>query len=291
MNLLSLGEIVWDVRGDNVTLGGAPLNLAVHTAMNGGRAFLVSAVGNDAMGHAAIEIAEKFSVDTHCISCLDGNETAKCTVCVDDNGLPSYTLTSDASFDRIVYPEINEYMDVICFGTLALRYESNRKVTRQMLCGIPHGKVFCDINLRSPYYSRETVDFCFREAEIIKLSGEELPEVARLLLGSACEATKAAVELCSIYKNIGLIIITLGADGSLCYDKKNDTWYKCGAKKIKVVSTVGAGDSFSAAFLVKYLDGCDIADCLEYASKISAAVCECDGAFSDSMAEYVGTLK
>ena len=90
--------------------------------------------------------------------------------------------------------------------------------------------------------------------------------------------------LCDIYKGIRLFIVTLGADGSLCYDVQNSRWYECGAKKVDVVSTVGAGDSFSAAFLVRFMRGDSIPDCLEYAAQVSAAVCSCEAAFSEDMA-------
>ena len=55
MNLLSFGEIIWDSYGDSYTIGGAPLNLAAHYAIQGGDAWLASAVGNDVLGTRATE--------------------------------------------------------------------------------------------------------------------------------------------------------------------------------------------------------------------------------------------
>ena len=50
MNLISIGEVLWDVVGETDHLGGAPLNFAAHAAKLGHSCFLVSAVGSDERG-------------------------------------------------------------------------------------------------------------------------------------------------------------------------------------------------------------------------------------------------
>lgn len=290
MNLLSFGEIVWDVHGENVSLGGAPLNFAAHAAMQRARAVLVSAVGNDALGLSAIKCARQFGVETQHISLLEGRETAKCVVTDNDKGLPSYKLMDNTAFDCIAVPNILEYMDVISFGTLSLRHENNRNVIGEILKNVPHSEVFCDINLRTPFYSADTVKYCFSNATLLKLSDEELVTVGRLFSIDCTDMGIGVRRLCEVYRNIRLLIITMGADGSLCYDSKNESFFRCKAKKIEAVSTVGAGDSFSASFLVRYMGGKNIVECLEYASEISAMVCESPAAFSEDMAERIEKL-
>ena len=46
----------------------------------------------------------------------------------------------------------------------------------------------------------------------------------------------------------------------------------CPSEKVKVASTVGAGDSFGAAFLHKLFAGGDLKACLQYAGKVAAFV-------------------
>lgn len=142
MKLLSFGEIVWDVHDDNVSLGGAPLNFAVHTAILGEDVILVSAVGKDKLGYDALENAKSYGVDISGVSIVENCETAKCIVTDGENGLPSYRLEDDTAFDRIGMPEITEYVDIISFGTLSLRHENNRKIVEGMLNCIPHKEVF-----------------------------------------------------------------------------------------------------------------------------------------------------
>jgi len=50
MQVLSMGEVLWDVFSERELLGGAPLNFAINAARLGDSAALISAVGSDARG-------------------------------------------------------------------------------------------------------------------------------------------------------------------------------------------------------------------------------------------------
>ena len=77
--------------------------------------------------------------------------------------------------------------------------------------------------------------------------------------------------LCESYPQLKVVIITKGEHGSMVYVKEGKD-YHIAAKKVEVVSTVGAGDSFSATFLANYLKDESIETCLEMATKVSAFV-------------------
>ena len=74
------------------------------------------------------------------------------------------------------------------------------------------------------------------------------------------------------YKNVRTVIITMGEKGSFVYDTAERRMLGCTAIKTKVVSTVGAGDSFSAAFLHGFLSGESLEACLSSASRLAAKV-------------------
>ena len=82
----------------------------------------------------------------------------------------------------------------------------------------------------------------------------------------------AAKQLSSRFPSIKQLIITLGEHGSLCLDTREDKVYRTPAQKTAVLSTVGAGDSFGAAFLGAYLKSRDIPKSLLVASHVSAYV-------------------
>ena len=65
------------------------------------------------------------------------------------------------------------------------------------------------------------------------------------------------------------------------YDCKIEKSYNCDAIKVKVASTVGAGDSFSASFMAKYLKTKDIVKSLDIATKVSGYVVSCVEAIPD----------
>ena len=75
-----------------------------------------------------------------------------------------------------------------------------------------------------------------------------------------------------MFRHSIIIIVTCGAKGSLAYDAINQKKYQCDAVHTDVVSTVGAGDGFSALFLAHYLKNYNIYECLAYASKVSAYI-------------------
>ena len=49
MKVLSFGEILWDVYPDEKYIGGAPLNFAAHFSKLGGKSYMISALGDDAL--------------------------------------------------------------------------------------------------------------------------------------------------------------------------------------------------------------------------------------------------
>jgi sugar/nucleoside kinase (ribokinase family) len=64
----------------------------------------------------------------------------------------------------------------------------------------------------------------------------------------------------------------LGAKGAFALDCITKKEFSCDSVKTDVVSTVGAGDSFSAAFLYQLFQKKDIQFSLKYASKIAGYV-------------------
>lgn len=287
MKLLSFGEIIWDVYPDKKTLGGAPLNLAVHAALLGARVRPVSAVGDDALGAEALSRLLDFGVSTENISKIAGKETGKCTVALDEGGIPSYNIAPDSAYDYIEEPSGDFCADVIAFGTLALRGEENRRALSEILKKHEGSAVFADVNIREPYFSGQSVSFCLENATILKISEEEAPTVACVMGLDYPSCEDFARELSREFSQLKLVIITRGERGSLCYSRERDEVVFCEAVPVRVVSTVGAGDSFSAAFLVKHFAGEGILQSLKYASKISALVCTRAEAVPSDMTQMI----
>ena len=275
MKILSFGEIIWDAYPDKRHIGGAPLNFAAHMSKQGADAYLVSAVGDDLLGKEALEELDRFGIKNDFVSVKNGKPTGKCTVSLDSDGIPVFNLDKTSAYDEI---EVSDKLllcsfDAIAFGTLAIRNKKSRHALCEILSGGIANTVYCDINLRSPFYDSETVEFALESCHILKVSDTELDYIrSNVLLSEATDWEHLLTKLCERYKNLQIVLLTCGERGAYAYRSFNPKIYYRRAERVRVVSTVGAGDSFGAAFLSEYLSGKSIDDCLDKAIRVSAQV-------------------
>lgn len=273
MKVLAFGEILWDVYPDRKYLGGAPLNFAAHLAKHAEEAYMLSSVGEDELGKEAVERILQWGVCADYITYNTCKQTGKCLVTLDERSVPSYQLLEDVAYDHIPCSEINDDFDVLYFGTLALRSAENRKALIEILQNHCFKEIFVDINIRPPFYSDETVTFAIEQATILKISEEELPAVYEAMkIPDATDYREFTRLLARKCERLSCVIVTLGEKGAYVLDCRYQKAYDCGSPAVQVQSTVGAGDSFSAAFLSKFMRGCDIPTCLSHAVKVAAFV-------------------
>ncbi len=275
MKILSFGDIIWDVYPDKACIGGALLNFSAHIAKSGATSLLMSAVGDDKLGADALEKLKKFGVDTKYVSTDKALPTGQCRVTLDENAVPTFCLLDNVAYDNIILDDtaLSENFDAIAFGSVPIRHAQNADTLMRLIENGNVGKVYCDVNLRAPFFTKETADFCLKNSDILKVSETELEYVVTELLGKEMNGYDEALELLTeTYKNIELVLLTCGEDGAYAYLTESKTSYFHPSKKVEVVSTVGAGDSFGAAFLVGYLSGKDIPTCLTLATERAAYV-------------------
>lgn len=273
MKILSFGEILWDVYPDKKYIGGAPFNFAAHLAKHKQKVYMLSALGADALGKEAAKMLDENGVSAEFVSVSQSKQTGKCLVTLDENSVPAYNLLQDVAYDYINCENVPDDFDILYFGTLSLRSEYNFTSLDKLLKKNTFKEIFVDVNIRPPYYSEKTVRFAMEKATILKISLEELPAVSQAIKKEEKDCFEQfAKEISSEYRNLKIIIVTLGAKGAFALDCKSGKYYNCAGKKVKVASTVGAGDSFCAAFLHQYVIGNDIQLCLEYAAAVAGFV-------------------
>ena len=277
MKIMAIGEIIFDIFNGEAEIGGAPLNFCAHCSMQGAESALVSATGKDEFAEEAIKHLKKFGVSTQFVSENDYT-TGKCIVTV-ENGNPSYNVLRPVAYDKIEISDdtlgkIKEYnADVFAFGTLIQRDEKSREAVRKILSGCEFPHIFCDVNLRPDCYDKESCLLCLENADIIKISEEEEPILAQFGLYDRGKIEKETVRnICESYENIKLVLFTKGENGSVIYDAENNKFYDIPCAEASVVSTVGAGDSYSAAFLCDYFESGDILKAGTAGAELSAFV-------------------
>lgn len=270
MKVLAFGEILWDVYPTEKFLGGASLNFGAHLAKHGHEVYMLSALGKDAYGDEALAKVRQWNLKEDFIAQSEA-PTGSCVVTLDEAGMPSYDLKNHVAYDYIPGEAAGDF-DVLYFGTLALRGEYNRESVKKLLAEKQFQQVFVDVNIRPPYQFPETAAMAAENATILKISEEELDEVAHLLGMEKAKHDVFARALSAKYSNLKYIIITLGGDGAYALDCNSGAEVTRPSEKVTVASTVGAGDSFGAAFLHKLFAGGDLESCLQYAGKVAAFV-------------------
>lgn len=297
MKVLSFGELLWDIIEGRPYIGGAPFNLASHLAKMGIQSTYLSAVGKDILGKEALRIAKRYGLDTRYIVTNKYLPTGKVEVYLNPQGHPQYTIYENVAWDRIVLSEdlksnlLKETWDAFCFGTLAQRSEYNRHLLYELLSRLSCEQVFYDVNLRQNFYQKEWIEQSLHFSTILKLNEEEAITLSELLFGETYRRKDFFPVLFSKY-NLKLICLTLGEKGSLVYEGNNH--YFIPRVKVIVKDTVGAGDSYSAAFLFSFLTGGNPEESGRFANQVSAFVASQSGAipeYSTQLKEQIRVFK
>ena len=257
-------------------LGGAPANFAYHASRLGEEGWTVSAVGDDSLGREILSLMR--GKQLRYIIAVTSEPTGTVEVTLDDSGVPSYIIKEGVAWDNIPFTPDMEALahraDAVCFGSLVQRMASRESVLRFLNELRPDALKVFDINLRQHYYSKEVLEESLQLADILKINDEEIRTLASLL-SLESDATAACRTLISRF-GLRLVILTKGAQGSEVITA--DQVIPQAAGEVQVVDTVGAGDSFTAAFVVAYLRGASLAEAQRLASDTAAYVCSRQGA-------------
>ena len=281
-NILSCGEVLWDLFPAGACFGGAPANFACHAALLGGDVAMLSAVGDDARGDEALAILRGFRVDASLIQRIADAPTGSVGVNVDAAGKPSFEIHAGSAWDRIAWTgalgDRIAKVDAIYFGTLGQRGEVSRATIRRALSLAKARNILrvLDVNLRAPFYDTALIRESIAQASVLKLSDDELREVAAACGIAMCAQPEATLRELLVRFDLDLIAMTRGADGALLVSA-DETVSQPGIATV-VRDTVGAGDSFTAALVIGQLRGELLQTIARTACEIAASVCAQDGA-------------
>ena len=253
MQILAIGEVLWDVFDHAEFLGGAPLNFSAAAQRLGNSIVLVTAVGDDPRGHRALESMNALGLSTDLVQLLPGKETGTAQVTTDSAGNASYLIKRPAAFDELALNDerlaaiFNLRPSWIYFGTLAQTDSLAEDNLRRILQGVPGAKCFYDMNLREGHWNLPLVQRLSDLASILKLNETEAETLFQLTLpGEEFSPGKFCRHWSSTY-GIETICVTLGSEGCAIFSE--DALQYFAGFSVIVADTVGAGDAFAAAFL------------------------------------------
>jgi fructokinase len=251
MKVLAFGEILWDIIEREEHLGGAPFNFIAHTAQCGDDAYIISRLGDDFRGMKALNRCKAYGVSDQYIQRDDKLPTGTVEVTLHD-GQPDYLIVPDVAWDNIAFDDslaglVDEQFDVFYFGTLAQRSQRSAETLEQILSSVHFRERFCDINLRKSGYNAAVIRRALSHATMLKLNHEEVPTVSSLVAGKSMDIPAFCSWVSKQFTGINLVIVTAAEKG--CFISHNNDLFSVQGIPVKVVDAVGAGDSFSAAFL------------------------------------------
>jgi fructokinase len=277
--IFGIGEIVWDCLPEGKKLGGAPVNFAYYAGKLGAESYPVSAVGSDDLGKETLSCCKNFGLDTRFIEVND-LPTSRVLVTLDNDGVPQYEIIQGVAWDSLnASEEVLRSIsgaDAICWGSLAGRSDQSFRAINEILKAAPEDsmKVF-DINIRQNYYTNDKIDSSLNIASVLKLNEDELPIISKMF--SLPAKPQDALKEIALRWNLQYVIYTCGAAFSEIHSQTGLLSH-IPTPKVKVADTVGAGDSFTAAFVTSILLGKSAEESHQTAVSLAAKVCSRPGA-------------
>ena len=276
--IVGLGEALWDCLPEGRKIGGAPANFAFHASQFGYEAWVVSAIGNDALADETIAALERNGLNLE-MPRVDF-PTGMVDVALDEEGVATYDIKAGSAWDNIPFtPQIQalaERCRAVCFGSLSQRSEVSRQTVYRFLDAVPEDclRVF-DINLRQNFYTKNVICESLRRCDILKINDEELVEIARMFGYPGLDLENKCWLIIGKY-NLKMLILTCGANGSYVFSEGKMSYVE--TPKVAVADTVGAGDSFTGSFITSSLQGLSMPEAHHRAVEVSAFVCTQNGA-------------
>jgi fructokinase len=279
-------------------IGGSPLNVAQGLARLARPVAYLAGLSNDAFGERLLASLQAEGVDTSLILRSDAPSTLS-VISLDAAGVPRYAFHGNGAADRLLTPDnlpaLPAATRVLQFGSYALAVEpigstlralATRERARLLITYDPNVRLNVDPDIA---HWHQVVEQMASLAHLVKVSDEDL---GLLYPGEAPERVAARW----LAQGAALVAVTRGGQGASAWTR--------GARadvptpQVKVVDTVGAGDTFQAALLtwldehealtpeaLSGLDGASLAALLDFAARAAAITCSRRGADMPRRAE------
>ena len=282
-SILVLGEVLWDRFEHSTVLGGAPLNFAAHAKRLGYIPLLISAVGADCLGKAALQEIAGLGLDTSFLQTSRQYPTGTARVALGPGDRTGFVIERPAAYDALRLREdqialiSDRNPEFFYYGTLFASMPQGRAVLDRLLDALPSATRFYDLNLRPGNYSAQLVVEMLEVGDVVKLNEEEL--------GTVRKFTRMPAEIEAFCregsKRFGwkAVCVTLGGRG--CAMLHGEEYIEAGGHAISVADPVGAGDAFAAAFLHGLIANWPVAKIAAFANRIGALVASRHGAIPD----------
>jgi sugar/nucleoside kinase (ribokinase family) len=292
LNVCGLGTVAMDVlmRVDQLSQmdgfctieetvyrpGGSGTNVIVQLARLGAKCGYVAAIAKDKYGLDIMENLSSEQVDIQCMEVWEKGTTLHTEIVIDRNG------------DKFIMLDMGDVFGKLDLTEEQLNYIKKAGVLYTDLCpGKPAMKavsaarkngVKTAFNLQTGLETmkglgvmREDILYCLKDIDVFAPCQQGLYELT---------GTRDLDECCRYLRNYtdAILLFTLGSKGSVAYDADGKK-YETPARKVKVVDTTGAGDSYMGGFLYSfYIRKETLTFAMNFASACAAYTCSGLGA-------------
>lgn len=306
-SIVVFGEALVDDFTSEQLVGGAPFNVARHLAAFGAAPLMITRLGADDNGAKVRAEFLRLGMTQTGLQWDDTHETGRVLVECEGNE-HRFIILPDQAYDHIAAAPALRAMaagitDTFYFGTLAQRCATARASLFALL-GATRACRYLDLNLRDGQVHERCVFESLHEATIVKVNEEELAS----LLGwythtrpatrtiESKEIAASCNNLISVFTLAGLLV-TLGDRGAVYFGADGSRLVsRASIAPPRLIDTVGAGDAFSAVFMLGQSLHWPMPKTLARANDFAGAVCGIAGAVPQDdefylpwMARWFGT--
>lgn len=274
------------VKNTSYQPGGSGSNVIVQLARLGAECGYIAALSKDRYGLDILNNLKAEGVDTSCMEVFDKGVTLHTDIVIDQNGDKFIMLNMGDTFEKLEFDDMKKlyvekakvfYTD-LCPGKPAMKAITaarNRGIETvfNMQVGLA--------TMNGLGVSKEELLACIREVDVFAPCRQGLFDLT---------GTENLDECCGYLRNYtdAVLLFTLGSGGSAAYDR-DGTKYGVPCKKVNVIDTTGAGDSYMGGFIYSYcIKGKDLLSSMRFATSCAAHTCSGLGARFSPDLEMVG---
>jgi sugar/nucleoside kinase (ribokinase family) len=252
------------IQGFRLTLGSSSAIFAHNLSVLGTRVGIVSKIGPDALGKMALGWLSSGGVDvTRVRQGADATSTGLTVILAHAN--ERFILTYPGTMFELCYEDLDlKYV----FSARHLHVSSYflQKALRPKMADL-----FCEAQEKGLTTSLDTND----DPEGVWADDihQVLPHVDIFFPNereakSITRKDDLAAAIGELAERVGMVVVKLGPEGAIA--RKGTAEWRCSPTRVNPVDTVGAGDSFDAGFIHRYLQDANTQQCLEYANVAGA---------------------
>jgi ribokinase len=293
-----VGETV-RAHGFNTGPGGKGFNQAIACTRQGAAVTFIGAIGNDALGGIAQQIAEKENLPCRWQICAE-QPTAAAGITVNARGENQIAISLGAN-EHLEADFVRAQIDVFATArVLLLQMENNLDALAAALdLGTQHDL----LRVWNPAPVHPDLDLALlRRADIVTPNETEFTLLLQRFGNSTIDPATlsqhddATLHALARQLDIATVVITLGAQGSFVSHGENQRGdsqpcYRIASESVLAIDTTGAGDAFSGALVAALVLFCDrpFRDAIRHANRVAALSTETVGA-APAMPSYAAVI-